>query len=94
MSNPAVEFPWEFVGNIGNDTLVHTGGCVLHNVVICSGGAATVTIYDGVAAAGTIIAVIALTNALPVTLHFDVACAIGIYCDFSAKAGNITVSFE
>ena len=93
MGNPAVDFPWEFL-NVADDQLVHTGRCVLHNIVINSGGGATVTVYDGVAAAGTVIAIIALTNALPVTLHFDVACATGIYCDFSAKAGNITVTWE
>lgn len=93
MANPAVDFPWEFL-NVDDSVLVHTGRCVLHNIVINSGGAATVTVYDGVAAAGTVIAIIALTDAKPVTLHFDVQCGTGIYCSFGAKAGNITVTWE
>ena len=93
MANPVTEFPFEFL-NVVDNQLVHTGRCVLHNIVINDGGAATVTVWDGVAAAGTVVAIIDLNNALPVTLRFDVLCGTGIYLAFSAKAGNITVTWE
>jgi hypothetical protein len=97
--NPAIDFPWK-KKNVTADTLVHTGACVLHSITF--NGMTTVgdvAIYDGVSAAGTLIATLILRSAVqvscqPFTLILDCEMLTGIYFDYDATfAGNFTVTY-
>jgi hypothetical protein len=58
--------------------LVFTGSCLLHTVVLNTAGAGTITVYDGVDALGTVIAIIDSTSVQGDYLY-DVFCTVGIH---------------
>jgi len=60
-------------------TLVHTGPCVFHAVVVNTKGtvASQLKVYDGIDASGTLLAIIDSLN-LSGTFSFDIACVTGI----------------
>ena len=74
-------------------TILSPAPCVLHTVVINTGAAQTLTLYDGTSTAGTIIAVLTNTaTVLPDTMVYDVQCRVGLFA-VSTGTGDITVSF-
>jgi len=96
MGNPAIDFPWEKTP-VTEETLVKTGACVLHNIVV--NGTTTVgdvLVYDGADATGTLIATISLRTAVqisvqPITLSYDCEIANGIFIAVTDWVGSLTV---
>ncbi|MBN1690446.1 MAG: hypothetical protein JW901_05455 [Dehalococcoidia bacterium] len=94
-------FPWDYK-HCAASTLVRTGACVLHAVVINDISLADgvkVTIYDNTEASGDVIAIINIDATKthfvnPVTLLYDVKCEKGIYASFSADEGDITITYK
>lgn len=77
-------------------TLVDTGAGVLHAVTVNSKGtvASTVSIYDGLTAAGTLLAVIDSLNQVG-TFGFDIAYSVGLCIVITGTvAPNITVAYR
>ena len=98
--NPTIDFPWDKL-NVTEDTLVHTGACVLHSITF--NGMTAVgdcAIYDGIDDTGTLIATLILRSAVqvscqPCTLLFDCEMATGIYFEYDdTLTGNFTVTFK
>ena len=89
---------WEKL-NVTAETLVHTGKCILHNITL--NGITTVgdiLVYDGVSAAGTLIATINARTAVAVsfqgmTFNYDCKMATGIFITFATFAGNLTATW-
>jgi len=98
--NSAIDFPWDKV-NVTTDTLVHTGACVLHSITF-NGMTVVgdVAIWDGVAAAGTLIGTLILRSAVqvacqPFTLILDCEMENGIYFNYDGTfTGNFTVTYK
>ena len=80
------------------DTQVKGSSGILHIVTINNvTGNGTITIYDSVTEAGTVIAAITVTttSSFPVTLTYNVICSTGIYVGFDgAVAADLTVSYR
>ena len=96
MSNPVLDSGWNPV-NVIATAIARTGKCVMHSVVL--NGVTTVgdiLIYDGVDAGGTLRATINARSAVSVsfqgiTFLYDCKMKTGIYVEFTAFAGNVTV---
>jgi len=100
MPNPVVDFPWTY-SHVAADAQVKAGPGVLHTIVV--NGLTTAgdcTVYDSLAEAGTVIAVLHLDTTTsisvqPITLTYDVGFSTGLYLGFDATlAADITVSFK
>ena len=101
MSNPVLDFPWFPVNVPGEDTLVHTGRCVMHTVVV--NGLTTAgdcVIYDGIDNMGTVIATLHLdlttsVSVQPITFLYDCEMLVGIYLDFDQSlVADLTVTWH
>lgn len=99
MGNPAIDFPWAKTPVIA-ETLVKTGACVLHNIVL--NGTTTVgdiLVYDGVDNTGTLIATITARSAVqvsiqPITLSYDCEMPTGIFITVTDWVGSLTVTHK
>ena len=100
MPNPTVDFPWDKL-NVTGDLAVCSRSCVLHSITF-NGMTAVgdVAIYDGLTAAGTLIATLILRSAVqvscqPFTIILDCEMLTGIFVDYDDNfAGNFTVTFK
>jgi len=99
MSNPVIDFPWPG-SHVTASTLVHTGKCALHTIVVNGlTTAGDATVYDGVDATGTVMAVLHLDpttsiSVQPITFTYDIAFSTGIYIAYDqALAADLTVSY-
>jgi len=100
MPNPVLDFPWDKV-NVTAGAIVHTGPCVLHSITF-NGMTVVgdVAIWDGIAAAGTLVGTLILRSAVqvscqPFTLILDCEMDTGIFFDFTGGfVGNFTVTFK
>jgi hypothetical protein len=72
-------------------TLVKRGPGTLHSIVINTTAAGTITVYDSLAATGTVIATIAASPVIGSTFLYDVEFSVGLTI-VTAAASNITVS--
>lgn len=77
-------------------TLVITGPATLvalvFNKPIATG---VITIYDGVSASGTLLGTITIpTSPMPVTLTYNIECAVGITIVTATAAQDLTVCFR
>lgn len=74
--------------------LVKTGPGVLHSVTVSAAAATvTATVYDEVAGAGDVIAVITTIVNDSKCAIFDVAFGVGCYVTLAGAGGKATVSF-
>lgn len=73
-------------------TLVYTGPCVLHTIVLGETAAGTISIYNGLTAGGTLIGVLKASIAEN-TFLFDASCDVGI-CIVTAGASKLTVNWQ
>jgi hypothetical protein len=99
--NPVIDFPWEKT-NVDGDTLVKTGGGVLHGVTF-NGMTVVgdVILYDGIDNTGVIIATYNFRSAVHVsyqgiTFLYDCKIDTGIFIDLDTGAfvGNLTVMWK
>lgn len=102
MPNQAIAFPWQYKHVIGN-TQINDGPCVLHTITVnrMDTGSVVATVYDNLAAAGDILAVIdftptAVVDVLCATLFFDCQCEHGLYVALSGApvTADLTVTFK
>ena len=100
MPNPVIDFPLDKI-NIAASGIAHTGPCVLHSIIF--NGMTVVgdcAIWDGVAAAGTLIGTLILRSAVqvscqPFTMIYDCEMENGIYLSFNnGLVGDFTVTFK
>lgn len=73
------------------DGAAYSGPCLLKRVVVGTGAAGAITVYDNTAPSGTTVAVIDGTN--PGSYEFGIAMANGIYIDLTTGQ-KITVVYE
>ena len=103
MPNPVLDYPWDFANMNTPNTgvLVKTGRGVLHSITF--NGMTTVgdvAVWDGVAAAGTLIATLYFRIAVqvscqPITLFYDVEFTTGLFIDHDATAtADLTVAYK
>ena len=93
---PNIEFGWNPV-NVTASAIARTGPCILHSVVL--NGVTTVgdvAVYDGVDNTGTLIATLNVRITVSVSFQglpflYDCKMATGVYLEFTAFAGNLTV---
>ena len=100
MPNPKLDFGYSH-RHLDDSAIVLTGSGILHTITINrpdTTGGAIVTVYDGIDAGGTVIAILDMDVAhfvVPVTLTYDVAVVTGIFCAFShSVTADITLSFN
>ena len=100
MSNSVIDYPWDPV-HVDESTLVHTGQGVLHNIVLNGlTTAGDITVYDGVDATGTVLAVLHLNTTTsisvqPITLSYDCQVWTGIYIAYDDNvAADLTVTHK
>jgi|GEM_PF-1708090 len=100
MANPVIEFGYKH-RHLAATATVWSGPGMLHTITINrpdTTAGATITVYDGVDATGTLIAVITMDQAvfvIPTTLEYDVRSSVGIHIVFShAVTADITVSYN
>ena len=95
--DPVTSFGWNPVNVTATGTIVRTGACIMHSVVL--NGVTTVgdvLIYDGVDNTGTLIATLNIRTAVSVSFQgvpflYDCKMATGIYVAFATFAGNLTI---
>lgn len=90
------DFPWKWA-HVAESTLVRTGASVLHTITINRGasqGAITATVYDGVDALGTVIAIIDVGDTVvnPTTLLWGLQCDTGIYVALSSDEVSVDLT--
>ena len=100
MSNPVIDFPWDPI-HVDDTLLVRTGRCVLHTIVVNGlTTAGDATVYDGIDATGTVIAVLHLdpttsVSVQPITFIYDVQCSTGLYIAYDQSlVADLTVSIK
>lgn len=100
MTNPVIDFPW-IPSHVDADAIVFTGKCVLHTIVVNGlTTAGDATVYDGVDATGTVVAVLHLDPATsisvqPITFTYDCRMDDGIFVDFDdTLAADLTVNYH
>ena len=100
MGNSVIDYPWEFA-HLPAGGLVLTGAGMLHTIVLNGTTVAgQTTIYDGVDATGSVIAVLAHTQAAPqiscqpITLTYDCKIDTGIFVVVDAGAADLTVTYK
>ncbi len=95
MSNPIADFPWVY-SHVDASRQVQTGQGALHTIVVNGLSAnGVVEVWDGVGAAGVLIAILSMSVAFhvslqPITLTYDVRFETGLYLGFD---DNVTVDF-
>ncbi len=94
--DPVTSFGWNPV-NVVASAIARTGKCIMHSVVL-NGVTAVgdVAIYDGVDNTGTLIATLNVRTAVAVSFQgvpfmYDCKMETGIYVEFTAFTGNLTV---
>jgi len=99
MSNPIIDFPWEYSHVDAADTLAKTGAGILHSIVLNGlTTAGDVTVHDGVDNSGPVIAVLHLdlttsVSVQPIYFLYDCKVATGIYLDFDGTlVADLTVT--
>lgn len=76
-------------------TLVKSGPGVLHVATFNKpASTGTLTCYDNTLASGTVIATVTSGDAIPKTLHYDVAFALGLTCVTATAAQDVTLSYR
>jgi len=97
---PVASFPWPWT-HVDDTVLVKTGAGALHTIVVNGlTTAGDITVYDGIDATGTIIAVLHLdpttsVSVQPITFVYDLKIETGIYIDYDqAVAANLTVTYK
>ena len=100
MGNPIIDFPWTGT-HVAATALVKTGTGALHTIVVNGlTTAGDATVYDGIDATGTVIAVIHLDTTTsisvqPITLTYDIKVVTGIYVAYDQSlAADFTVTFK
>ncbi len=73
-------------------TLVCTGSCRLHTIVLGETAAGAISIYNGLTAGGTLIGVLKASIAEN-TFLFDADCPVGL-CIVTAGASKLTVNWQ
>jgi len=99
MGNSAIDFPW-LPTHVTTTALVKTGAGVLHSIVL--NGLTTVgdiTVYDGINAGGTVLAILHLATATsisvqPMTLEYDAEVTTGIYLAYGTAVADLTVMYK
>lgn len=92
-----VELPYDYKYlSSAATTVLKSAPGQLHAVIIGTKAAvaSTLTLYDNVAASGTIIAVIDLQNPVSGTLTFNVAFGNGLTAVISAGTPGVTISLD
>lgn len=74
-------------------TLIRTGAAKLHKIIVTETAAGAITVYDGVDANGTVIAVLKASIAEGSYDFGDVRCTTGITV-VTAGASKVTVVYE
>jgi len=92
-------FPWPW-SHVTESTLVHAAPGALHTIVVNGlTTAGDITVYDGVDATGSVIAVLHLdpttsVSVQPITFTYDLAIVTGIYLDYDQSvAADLTVTY-
>ena len=96
---PISSFPWPWT-HIDGTLLVHTGAGALHTIVVNGlTTAGDITVYDGIDATGSVIAVLHLDpttsiSVQPITFVYDLRLATGIYIAYDQSvAADLTVTY-
>lgn len=99
MPNPKTDFPWEFA-HVDDTVLVSGAPGQLHTIVVNGlTTAGDITVYDGVDATGSVIAVLHLNPATsvsvqPITFTYDIKVSTGIYIEYDQSVvADLTVSY-
>jgi len=95
-----IDFPWT-PAHITENALVKTGRSVLHTIVLNGlTVAGDITVYNGVDAGGTVIAILHLNTATsvsvqPITFTYDCLMLTGIYIAYGqGTVADLTVTFK
>ena len=95
-----IDFPWTPL-HVTDTILVKTGRGVLHTIVLNGlTTAGDITVYNGVDAGGTVIAILHLNTATsisvqPITFTYDCQMATGIYIAYGqGTAADLTVTYK
>jgi len=99
MPNPKSDFPWPFM-HVDDTVLVSGRPGALHTIVVNGlTTAGDITVYDGVDATGSVIAVLHLNPATsisvqPITFTYDLKVATGIYIAYDdSVVADLTVTY-
>ena len=99
MANPKDTFPWPFA-HVTEEVLVSGAPGTLHTIVVNGlTTAGDVTVYDGVDATGSVIAVLHLdpttsVSVQPITFLYDAKVDTGIYIVYDQSvAADLTVTY-
>lgn len=87
---------YDFV-HLTSTELIKSGAGILNKITINGVSVAGIlTIYDGIDATGTIMAIVTLAvNPTPFTLNYEIEFATGLYITFTGGlTGDITVSYR
>ena len=85
--------PWLGVNVVGSAT-VQTGPGMLHTIIVNSAAnAATIAIYDGVDAGGTLRGTITATGQVGLSLLYDMEFTTGLFIAIAVAAVDLTVTY-
>jgi hypothetical protein len=93
MDNARSDFKW-FFEHVTESTQVKTGPGALHTIVLNGlDTKSTITVWDGIGAAGNVIGII--TNAFPQprTLIYDEDFTVGLYIQLTGQGDDLTVNY-